>query len=92
LVSLTATGGLYARGHAAEPDTTPDKAWCVVRVLPGVGHQRPHRRGDHRLTEHAPAGVGDKLDAEGFGRCHMTGLTGRFMHSPATGHDYRDIR
>ncbi len=91
-MSLAATGSLYALSHAAEPNATPDEAWRIMRVLPGVGHQRPHRWRDHRFAKHAPAGIGDKLDTKDFGLSDVTGLTGRFMHGPATGHNYRNVR
>ncbi len=91
MVSLTATGGLHARRHAAEPDATPYKAWRIVRVLSGVGHQRLCSRGNYRLAEHAPAGIRLKPHPESFGGGNITGLRGRFVYSSPTGDNDRNV-
>ena len=76
---------IHTLGEAGEVNSAAHQAGGVMGVFARVGHQVPGRRRNHRLTEHAPAGVTDDHGAKGFEHPDMPGGTGLFQHGTATG-------
>ena len=63
----------------------PHQARCVMGEFARVGHQGGGAWRDHRLAEHAPAGIGHQGGAKAFDLGDMPGSAGLLQHCATAG-------